>query len=479
MTPSQARVASAEEIRREFAARHPRLPMFTPTSGTVVVLPSLTLSPGELAHIEGYARYEERLLFCLLMLREPGVFVIFLSSVPVDAEIVDYYLGFLPDPVEARGRLRMMPVGLAENTGLCPLTHRILGDTALCQEIARAAGSDAWLFPFVVTEHEERLSEVTGLPLYGSPARLAALGTKSGSRDVAESARVATVPGVGGMTTVEEVEAAASRLIADGPVMLKLDDGYGGLGNAVVEAMPTGRLAQARIRFTAPDETWASFAAKVSARGAVAERFVTARGLRSPSVFACITPDGTPEMIVTQEQVLDHMAYSGCRSPADGRYRAALRADARRVVDVLSAHGVVGSFSLDFLAVERHGWEISLCETNLRLGGTTHPFGTTLLVTGGCVDHATGRVVDGGRAKAYVGTDQLWVPHFRGRRPAEVIDRLGAHAFDPRRGTGAVLHLLGASCVYGKLGITAIGDSPGEAEQIYQESRRALGAAGS
>ncbi|RGC66823.1 hypothetical protein C5N14_21690 [Micromonospora sp. MW-13] len=479
MTTPRARGASAEEIRLEFARRHPRLPMFTPTGGTVVVLPSLTLSPGELAHIEGYARYEERLLFLLLMLREPAVSVIFLSSVPVDAEVVDYYLSFLPDPAGARARLRMMPVGLAENTELCPLTHRILADPAMCHEIARAAGTDAWLFPFVVTEHEERLSEITGLPLYGAPARLAVLGTKSGSRAIAEGACVATVPGAGGLASVGEVEAVVARLVADGPVMLKLDDGYGGLGNAIVEAMPNGRLAQARIRFTAPDETWTSFAAKISARGATAERYLTTPGLRSPSTFASITPDGTPEVIVTQDQVLDGMVYVGCRSPADSRYRPALRAAAQRVVDALSARGVIGVFSLDFLAVERGGWEILLCETNLRVGGTTHPFGTTLLVTGGCVDGATGQVVDGGRAKAYVGTDHLWVPHFRGCRPADIIDRLGANAFDPRRGTGAVLHLLGAACVYGKLGITAIGDTPGEAEQVYQDSRRALGAADS
>lgn len=472
-------VASAEEIRLEFARRHPRLPMFTPAGGTVVVLPSLTLSPGELAHIEGYARYEERLLFLLLMLREPAVSMIFLSSISVDAEVIDYYLSFLPDPAGARARLRMMPVGLAENTELLPLTHRILADPALCDEIARAAGTDAWLFPFVVTEHEERLSEATGLPLYGAPARLAVLGTKSGSRAVAASARVGTAPGVGRLASVEELEAAVGRLVVDGPVMLKLDDGYGGLGNAVVEAVPNGRLAQARIRFTAPDETWASFAAKVSARGATAERYLTAPGLRSPSAFASITPDGTPDVVATQDQVLDGMTYVGCRSPADSRYRSMLLADARRVVDTLSARGVIGLFSLDFLAVERGGWEVLLCETNLRVGGTTHPFGTTLLVTGGSVDGDTGRVVAGGRAKAYVATDHLGVPHLRGCRPTDIIDRLGGNAFDRRRGCGAVLHLLGAARVYGKLGITAIGDTRDEAEQVYQDSRRALGVTGS
>ncbi|MEU4776740.1 peptide ligase PGM1-related protein [Micromonospora sp. NPDC023633] len=443
----------------------------------MVVLPSLTLPPRELTHIEGYARYEERLLFLLLMLREPAVSLVFLSSVPVAPEVVDYYLSFLPDPAGARARLRMMPAGLTENTELRPLTHRILADPAMCHEIALVAGSDAWLFPFVVTEHEERLSELTGLPLYGAPARLAALGTKSGSRALAESARVATVTGTGGLASVEEAEAVAARLIRDGPVMLKLDDGYGGLGNAIVEAMPNGRLTQARIRFTAQDETWTSFAKEISARGAVVERYLTTPDLRSPSTLASITPDGTPEVIATQDQILDGMVYVGCRAPADDRYRAVLRANARRVVDALAALGVIGLFSLDFLAAGRDGYEILLCETNLRFGGTTHPFGTTLLVTGGSVDGTTGQVVNGGRAKAYVGTDHLWVPHFRGCRPGDVIDRLGANAFDPRRGTGAVLHLLSAACVYGKLGITAIGATPGEAEQVYQDSLRALGAA--
>jgi hypothetical protein len=37
--------------------------------------------------------YEERLLFLLLLLRQPRLRLVYLTSVPVPAAVIDYYLG--------------------------------------------------------------------------------------------------------------------------------------------------------------------------------------------------------------------------------------------------------------------------------------------------------------------------------------------------------------------------------------------------
>jgi hypothetical protein len=114
--------------------------------------------------------------------------------------------------------------------------------------------------------------------------------------------------------------------------------------------------------------------------------------------------------------------------------------------------------------------QVFLSEINLRVGGTTHPFGMARLVTDGRYDAAGGHLVAAGRAKSYLATDNLKAPALVGRQPQDVIDqvdRLGL-GYDHRRRTGATLHLLGALREYGKMGVTCIGDTEEEARRHYR-----------
>jgi hypothetical protein len=63
---------------------------------TVVVLPSLSLDADILSKIKGHVHYEERMLCMLLLLRMPRTRIVFLSSVPICNDIIDYYLHLLP-----------------------------------------------------------------------------------------------------------------------------------------------------------------------------------------------------------------------------------------------------------------------------------------------------------------------------------------------------------------------------------------------
>src|SRR5215216_163381 len=100
-----------EELQRTFAARYPASDPLDLGEGTVVVLPSLSFPTAELRKIVGIGYYEERLLFLLLLLRRPQVKVVYLTSMPVEEAVVDYYLSFLPDPAGARSRLHMLAAG--------------------------------------------------------------------------------------------------------------------------------------------------------------------------------------------------------------------------------------------------------------------------------------------------------------------------------------------------------------------------------
>jgi hypothetical protein len=150
-----------------------------------------------------------------------------------------------------------------------------------------------------------------------------------------------------------------------------------------------------------------------------------------------------------------------------------------RAAAVLASHGVNGSFGVDFFVVPTaDGFRIFLAEVNLRVGGTTHPFGMLALASGGWYDTTNGQLEVGGKAKSYVSTDNLKSARLKGRTPAGVIELLDERGllFDRTTITGVTLHLLGALREYGKMGVTCIGDSPEEAQDLYRQVHAAIGA---
>jgi hypothetical protein len=265
-------------------------------------------------------------------------------------------------------------------------------------------------------------------------------------------------------------------------VVIKLNDGFSGQGNAVVDLGGlNGSLLDSPVVFCAEEESWSSFAAKIAEGGAVVEELLAAPGMVSPSVQLRILPGGEPLVLSTHSQVLggpNRQVYLGCRVPADAVYRTEIRAAAERVARVLASRGVIGYFGVDFFVVP-HGTRqrVYLAEINLRVGGTTHPFGMASLVTQGSYDATSGQLVAGGRTKSYLATDNLKSSRLVGRRPEEVIDQLdrAGLGYDHRRRSGATLHLLGALREYGKMGVTCIGDTAEEARQVYRDVLRLLG----
>ena len=479
-------MVSFEELQRTFAVRYPASDPLDLREGTVVVLPSLSFPPSELRKIVGIGYYEERLLFLLLLLRQPRVKVVYLTSMPVEEAVVDYYLGFLPDPAGARSRLHMLAAG---DPAPRSLTAKLLDRPELLdrvRELCEGPGG-AFVQPFNVTADEQALAERLCRPLYGPPAALAGLGSKTGSRRVARLAGVPVLDGAEDLRSVEAVEAAARRLGERpappvGSVVIKLNDGFSGQGNAVVDlAGVNGSLLDSPVVFCAEEESWPSFAAKIETGGAVVEELLDVPEMVSPSVQLRILPGGTPLVLSTHSQVLggpNRQVYLGCRFPADAAYRSQIKDAAERVGRVLAARGVIGYFGVDFFVVPERGRQrVYLSEINLRVGGTTHPFGMAALVTDGRYDMAGGNLVARGRAKSYLATDNLKSPALVGRQPQEVIDqvtRLGL-GYDHRRRTGATLHLLGALREYGKMGVTCIGDTEEEARQHYRGVVAALG----
>ncbi|MDQ4070340.1 MAG: peptide ligase PGM1-related protein [Actinomycetota bacterium] len=474
-----------EARQRAFAERLGGRAISDLETGTIVVVNSITYPAVELAKITAAQFYEERLLFMLLLLRAPAVRIVYVTSVAVDPAVVDYHLRFLPDPEDARSRLSMVDLG-DPSTGA--LSEKLLGRPDVVARVRSLVSDrdDAYMVTFNVTVAEQALSSALGIPLYGPAPSLVPLGYKSGSRRVARRAGVRVLDGAEDLHSMPAVEAALCALRERRPAaeagVVKLNNGFSGQGSVMVElgdGSSSFSLTAASATFCAAEESWATFGPKVEAEGAIAEELLRGPGLVSPSVQLRISPAGSLEVISTHDQVLGgpgNQVYLGCRFPAHPDYRLAIQEEAVKVGLVLAEEGVIGPFGIDFLVVppsgdgSRESAVVYLLEINLRIGGTTHPFWMARLATGGVYDTASGELVAGGRPKSYVATDNIKSANLVGSSPAKVIeavDRAGL-GFDPLSATGATLHLLGALPGYGKMGVTCIADSIGEAEDLYR-----------
>jgi hypothetical protein len=212
-------------------------------------------------------------------------------------------------------------------------------------------------------------------------------------------------------------------------------------------------------------------------RGGVVEERIGGDELRSPSVQLRVTPLGKVELLSTHDQLLggpSGTSYLGCRFPADPAYAATISREAAKIGERVAREGVIGRFALDFVTVRRDGgWEPYAIELNLRKGGTTHPFLTLQFLTDGTYDpEAAVFTAPSGRQKCFVASDHLHSPAYRGLTPDDLFDivsRRGLH-FDHSRQTGVVFHMLASIAEHGHVGLTAVGDSPGDADAIYRRA---------
>ena len=146
-----------------------------------------------------------------------------------------------------------------------------------------------------------------------------------------------------------------------------------------------------------------------------------------------------------------------------------------------AARGALGRFGVDFVAADdgTGSWTIDAIEVNLRKGGTTHTYTALRNLVPGRYDLDAGRwVAEDGSTRAYSGTDNLVDPAWLGLPVADVIDAVTAAGigFDHRTGTGVVLHMLSGLAIDGRIGLTAIAETPPDADALQVATREAIDA---
>jgi len=223
---------------------------------------------------------------------------------------------------------------------------------------------------------------------------------------------------------------------------------------------------------------WEKYRLKMLQMGAIVEEWISGKGKTSPSVQGYIHPQSAvADIISTHEQVLKGQVYIGCKFPCKEEYKSRLTDLGFKIGQNLAKRGCIGFFSVDFVVVptsDERQYDISAVEVNLRPGGTTHPFMTLKYLLNGKYDTEKGTFYgeyQENTPKYYIASDNLRSQKYEGLLPSDLMSIITTHQlqFNVNSGKGAVFHLIGALSEYGKCGVTCIGDSPEEAQNLYNK----------
>jgi PGM1 C-terminal domain len=484
-------------VDAEFAALQARLlPMWPsvtlhtarPQVRTVIVVHSIPgdLLPGHLAPV--CPAYEERFLCLVLsLLRAPGSRVIYVTSQPALPQVLDYWFGLVKglDTSEARSRLSLVsPVDGSPRS----LTEKLLDRPRLLDRIRRLVVDPelAVIVPFMVREPEARLALKLDVPLYGSSPEAWQLGTKSKARRIFADVGVPLAAGVEDVRSHADLRDALRSLRETRPTLsqaiVKLDQGAGALGNATVTFRGADLDAAIdSMELEDPDASTEWFLAELESGAVVEERLVGAE-FRSPSVQLRASPDRDVEILSSHDQVLGGphgLTFLGCRFPADPAYAPQITTLATRVGERLAREGAIGRFALDFVVVRDQAgdWHPYAIEINLRAGGTTHPFVALQALTDGHYDERRCVFTDPeGRPKYYTATDHLEAPAYGHLTPDDLFEIIEERdlGWNQQAMTGLAFHMISALAPAGRVGATAIADTPGDADTLLTRVRTVL-----
>ena len=189
---------------------------FIEEENTMVVLPSMTVDI-ELDFAAQQA-YEERMLFMLFLLRQPHVRIIYLTSVPIPQEIVDYYLDILPSVSITNARKRLVQISPHDLSDR-PLVTKLLERPKLMEQIRNAVPNleMAHLVPFMTTDLERDFAVQLGIPMYAADPRFFAFGTKSGCRQVFAEEGIQHPQGAENIFSRDGIVQALSQMRAQKP----------------------------------------------------------------------------------------------------------------------------------------------------------------------------------------------------------------------------------------------------------------------
>ena len=459
---------------------------------TVIIIPSLTMDVEILSKISGITHYEERLLCLLLLLRMPRTHIVYVTSVPVDPVIIDYYLHLLPGVTGYHAQQRLSLLSCYDASPR-PLTEKILERPRLIERIKKSIpdGHVAHMSCFNVTTLERSLAVELGVPIYGCDPDYFELGSKSNSRKIFKEAGLSLPDGFEDLHTEEDIAHALYDLKKEYPhlkrAVVKINDGFSGDGNGIfyydgIEDQNDGyewikQELGNRLKIVATDLSYEIFIFKFQHMGGVVEVFVEGETKISPSVQCRISPTGDCVVVSTHDQELggdSGQIFIGAHFPAHPDYAAEIGKMGKLVAQNLKEKGVLGRFAIDFISVKEKGvWKHYAIEINLRKGGTTHPFIMLEFLTDGVYNAEDGIYYTAtGQPRYYFSSDNLKSEKYIGTTPHDLIDIAMLHElhYDGALQEGVMFHLIGALSQFGKIGVVCVGSSRERVKMYYDRT---------
>src|SRR5258705_5030461 len=138
---SEAEVLMFKKLQERFPQQFEHIFPDKLAPRTVIIIPSLTMDQEILSKISGIVHYEERLLCLLMLLRMPRTQVIYVTSMPIDPVIIDYYLHLLPGITGHHASKRLHLFSCYDNSTRS-LTEKILERPRLIERIKQAIPDD-------------------------------------------------------------------------------------------------------------------------------------------------------------------------------------------------------------------------------------------------------------------------------------------------------------------------------------------------
>ena len=108
---------------------------------------------------------EERFLFLLMLLRQPRLRMVYVTSMPIAPEIIEYYLALLPGVIPSHARARLTLVAVHDSSPRT-LSEKLLERPRLLARIAAMVPNRArsHLIPYNTTELERDVALCAGHP---------------------------------------------------------------------------------------------------------------------------------------------------------------------------------------------------------------------------------------------------------------------------------------------------------------------------